>query len=156
MFAPTNTAFESLPRGLLEDLLKPENKALLTKVLTYHVVSGRVLARDLRNQEKVTTVESSTVTIHLERSGRGERVFIQDQVPNTRWSEVIQADVQASNGVVHLVDKVLIPDLLMAKLTRVSNTSDSALDNIVELAASVPELSTLVTAVKAADLVETL
>jgi uncharacterized surface protein with fasciclin (FAS1) repeats len=80
-------------------------------VLTYHVVSGKVLARDLKNDEKVATVEKQTVTVHLERSARDVRVFIEDRVPFSRWSEVTQADVIASNGVVHLVDKVLIPGL---------------------------------------------
>jgi transforming growth factor-beta-induced protein len=152
VFAPTNAAFDELPRGVLEELLKPENKATLVKVLTYHVVSGKVMAKDLTNEQKVTTVEGSNVTVHLLRDSRGVRVMIQDLVPNSRWADVIQADVEASNGVVHVVDRVLIPGKLMDTIKALAPRAP----NIVELAASVPELSTLVAAVKAAGLVDTL
>ncbi len=96
VFAPTDEAFAALPEGTLEELLKPENKDKLVKILTYHVVSGAVLSTDLEAGQ-VPTVEGSDVEIQL-----GEEVKVND-------AQVVKADIQASNGVIHVIDKVIIP-----------------------------------------------
>lgn len=98
VFAPTNEAFAKLPEGTVEMLLKPENKDKLVAVLTYHVVSGKVLSTDLKNNMKATTVEGSKATIKLEKG--------KAKVDN---STVVIADVLASNGVVHVIDEVILP-----------------------------------------------
>jgi uncharacterized surface protein with fasciclin (FAS1) repeats len=96
VFAPTDEAFAALPEGTVENLLKPENKDTLVKILTYHVVSGAVMSTDLKAGE-VATVEGSPVTIQL-----GESVTVND-------ARVVQADIKASNGVIHVIDKVILP-----------------------------------------------
>ena len=96
VFAPTDEAFAALPQGTLENLLKPENKDKLVKILTYHVVSGTVMSADLK-AGKVATVEGSPVTIQL-----GESVTVND-------ARVVKADIKASNGVIHVIDKVILP-----------------------------------------------
>ncbi len=98
VFAPTNEAFAALPAGTVETLLKPENKAQLVKVLTYHVVPGAVTSDQLAGKRiDVATVQGSTVHI----DGRnGVRV---------NKSRVITADIKASNGVIHVIDAVLLP-----------------------------------------------
>jgi len=98
VFAPTNEAFSALPAGVLNKLLQPENKAQLVDVLTYHVVAGKVLAKDLTDGEKVKTLEGKDVTVRLV----GTLVFIND-------AQVTTADVLASNGVVHIINAVLLP-----------------------------------------------
>ncbi len=137
VFAPTNEAFAALPKGTLETLLKPENRDLLRKVLTYHVVSGDVMAKDLRSGN-VTTVAGSAVNVKVQSQG----ITINN-------AKVIKADIDATNGVVHVIDRVLLPPDLMAKKPTQSGT-------IVDIAVSNPNFSTLVTAVKAAGLVDTL
>jgi uncharacterized surface protein with fasciclin (FAS1) repeats len=97
VFAPTDAAFAALPKATLADLLKPENKAKLAKVLTYHVVSGTVLAKDVK-PGSVKTVEGSSVTIKAE----GGKVMVND-------ATVTQTDIKASNGVIHVIDKVILP-----------------------------------------------
>jgi uncharacterized surface protein with fasciclin (FAS1) repeats len=96
VFAPTDEAFAALPKGTLENLLKPENKDKLVKILTYHVVSGTVMSTDLK-AGKVVTVEGSPVTIRL-----GKLVTVND-------ARVVKADIKASNGVIHVIDKVILP-----------------------------------------------
>ena len=96
VFAPTNAAFEALPAGLLDKLLKPENKDVLTKILTYHVVSAKVMAADVAAGD-VATLEGSTFAITTDG---GVKV-------NT--SNVTATDVEASNGVIHIIDSVLVP-----------------------------------------------
>ena len=96
VFAPTNAAFEALPAGLLEKLLLPENKEVLTKILTYHVVAAKVMAADVAAGD-VTTLEGSTFTLATEG---GVKV-------NT--ANVTATDVPASNGVIHVIDAVLVP-----------------------------------------------
>ena len=96
VFAPTNAAFEALPAGLLEKLLLPENKEVLTKILTYHVVAAKVMAADVAAGD-VTTLEGSTFAVTTEG---GVKV-------NT--SNVTATDVAASNGVIHVIDAVLVP-----------------------------------------------
>lgn len=96
VFAPTNAAFEKLPAGTLEDLLsKPEE---LAKILTYHVVSGEVKASDVVNLSEATTVNGKTVPIVVD----GETVKIGD-------AKVVKTDITTSNGVIHVIDTVLIP-----------------------------------------------
>ena len=96
VFAPTNAAFEALPAGLLEKLLLPENKEVLTKILTYHVVPAKVMAADVAAGD-VETLEGSTFTIATEGG-----VMV-----NT--ANVTATDVPASNGVIHVFDAVLVP-----------------------------------------------
>lgn len=97
VFAPTDAAFAALPKGTVESLLKPENKAKLIKVLTYHVVSGKVVSKTLKSG-KVKTVEGSSVAVKV-ASGK---VMVNK-------ATVVQADVPASNGVIHVIDRVLLP-----------------------------------------------
>lgn len=96
VFAPTNAAFAALPAGLLDKLLLPENKDVLTKILTYHVVPAKVMAEDVTAGD-VTTVEGSTFAITTEG---GVKV-------NT--ANVTATDVAASNGVIHVIDAVIVP-----------------------------------------------
>lgn len=98
VFAPTNEAFEALPEGKLEELLKPENKMKLKSILTYHVVAGKVLSSDLEDGQVVTTVEGSEVTISIGDSG----AMINE-------AGISEADIEASNGVVHIINKVIMP-----------------------------------------------
>lgn len=100
VFAPTDAAFAALPAGTVDNLLKPENKDQLVKVLTYHVVAGEVLAADVVKLSSATTVEGADVAIDAS-SGK---VMIND-------AQVVQADVDASNGVIHVIDKVLLPPM---------------------------------------------
>jgi uncharacterized surface protein with fasciclin (FAS1) repeats len=99
VFAPTNDAFAALPAGTVENLLKPENKAQLVKILTYHVIPGAVTSDQLAGKRlNVATVEGSNVHI----DGRhGVRV---------NKARVTTADIKASNGVIHVIDRVLMPN----------------------------------------------
>ena len=97
VFAPTDDAFKALPAGLVDALLKPENKAVLSKILTYHVVAGTVAAADLKTA-KVKTVEGDDVDVKVD----GTTVMVNDATVTT-------ADVAASNGLIHVIDKVLLP-----------------------------------------------
>lgn len=97
VFAPTNEAFAALPEGTLESLLKPENKAKLVAVLTYHVVGGSVMSTDLKNDMKAKTVQGEEITVDL---SYGVKI---------NNAKVSKADVKASNGVVHIIDKVILP-----------------------------------------------
>jgi len=96
VFAPNDEAFAALPAGLLEKLLLPENIAVLTSILTYHVVAGKVMSTDVTTGD-AATVEGSTLALDT-MSG----VMVND-------ATVIAADVEASNGVIHVIDKVLVP-----------------------------------------------
>ncbi len=96
VFAPTDEAFAALPEGVLDALLLPENKALLAQILTYHVVSGKVMAADITDGD-VATVEGSNVML-VTTSG----VKVND-------ANVVSADVMASNGVIHAIDAVILP-----------------------------------------------
>jgi uncharacterized surface protein with fasciclin (FAS1) repeats len=98
IFAPTNAAFEALPKGTVEGLLKPENKAKLTGILTYHVVAGAVKAADLKDGQKVKTLQGEELTVSI----KDGKVMI-------NGANVTAADLTGSNGVVHVVDAVLIP-----------------------------------------------
>jgi uncharacterized surface protein with fasciclin (FAS1) repeats len=103
VFAPTNAAFGKLPAGTVESLVKPENKATLTKILTYHVVPGRLEASDLTDGRKLKTVQGEELTVR--RSGH--TVMIIDAEGNS--STVTIPNVNQSNGVIHVVDTVLMP-----------------------------------------------
>jgi uncharacterized surface protein with fasciclin (FAS1) repeats len=98
VFAPTDAAFAKLPAGTVDSLLKPENKDKLRAILLYHVVSGDVKAADLTDGESVKTVGGGTLTIHI-ASGA---VTVND-------ADVVKADIPASNGVIHVIDTVLLP-----------------------------------------------
>jgi uncharacterized surface protein with fasciclin (FAS1) repeats len=97
VFAPTDEAFAALPAGTVEELLKPENKDKLTAILTFHVVPGKVMSTDLSNDMKAATVEGEEVTIMTEG---GVKV---------NGANVVQADIEASNGVIHVIDAVILP-----------------------------------------------
>ncbi|MDA8745459.1 fasciclin domain-containing protein [Rubripirellula amarantea] len=99
VFAPTNEAFAALPDGTVESLLKPENKAKLVKILTYHVVSGKVMAKDVVGLTEAKTVEGSTIDIKVE----GSDVMINN-------AKVIKTDINSKNGVIHVIDKVIMPE----------------------------------------------
>jgi|UniRef100_UPI00404841B4 uncharacterized surface protein with fasciclin (FAS1) repeats len=98
IFAPTNAAFDALPAGTVEDLLKPENKEKLTAVLTYHVVAGNVMSSQLADGQKVATLNGQELT-----------VAIKDGVVTINGTKVIAADLAGSNGVIHVVEGVLLP-----------------------------------------------
>lgn len=98
VFAPTNAAFEKLGDEQVQSLLEPENRDQLTKVLTYHVVPGTLTAADLSDGQKLETVAGETLTVKVD----GDTVMIGD-------ASVVQPDVEASNGVVHVIDGVLTP-----------------------------------------------
>ena len=104
VFAPANAAFEALPAGLVDKLLKPENKAVLAKILTYHVLASKVMAADVADG-KVATVEGSTITLDTMNG------------VTVNGAKVVTADVAASNGVIHVIDTVLVPaDVDVSKL----------------------------------------
>ena len=110
VFAPTNAAFAKLPAGAVDTLLKPENKKALTSVLTYHVVPGKMTAADLAKEiadgggsAKLTTVEGGTLTATMS----GNTITLTDEKGGK--STVTQGDVMQSNGVIHVVDTVLMP-----------------------------------------------
>lgn len=99
VFAPTDAAFAAVQKDV-DNLLKPENKATLAKVLTYHVVSGKHMAADLEDGDELTTVQGEK----LEVSVKDDKVMI-------GGANVTKADVSASNGVIHIIDKVLMPKM---------------------------------------------
>ena len=110
VFAPTNAAFEALPDGTLATLLEPENKGQLTGILTYHVVPGSYMAEDVvaaiqdnDGEFAITTVQGATLTASLE----GDNVVLTDAAGNQ--ATVIMTDVDASNGVIHAIDAVVMP-----------------------------------------------
>ncbi len=98
VFAPTNEAFSKLPPGTLEELLKPENKAKLVSVLTYHVVPGNVKAKDVVKLKEATTVAGSNVAI-----------VVKNGVIMIDGAKVVQTDITSSNGVIHVIDAVILP-----------------------------------------------
>ncbi len=112
VFAPTNAAFDALPAGTVESLVQPAQKPTLTKILTYHVVPGRLLAADIVALARanggvatLTTVEGGTLTLRAASGGRWE---ITDE--NGGKATITIADVRQSNGVVHVIDGVLLPN----------------------------------------------
>ncbi|MBV8698217.1 fasciclin domain-containing protein [Bradyrhizobium sp.] len=103
VFAPTNAAFGKLPAGTVDNLVKPENKGTLTKILTYHVVPGRLEASDLTDGKMLKTAEGEELTVKRD----GAKVWIVDAKGGT--SMVTISNVHQSNGVIHVVDTVLMP-----------------------------------------------
>lgn len=126
VFAPTDAAFKALPAGTVEALLKPENKGKLTNILTYHVISGNVMAADVK------TMKAKTLF------GQEASIEVKNGKVTIDGANVVTTDIKCSNGVIHVIDKVILPK------------------TIVEVAAGNDSFSTLVTAVKAAGLVDTL
>ena len=98
VFAPTDAAFAKLPKGTVEELLKPENKAKLTAILTYHVVAGKVMAADVLKVKDAKTVQGGSIKVNA----GGGKVMVDD-------ATVVKTDIGASNGVIHVVDSVLMP-----------------------------------------------
>merc|ERR1711865_579322 len=143
VFAPTNEAFQNLPAGALANLLKPKNKAKLADLLTFHVVAGDIHAKDILDGERIKTVEGMYIMAAVNASG----VFLNN-------AKVTTADVNASNGVVHIIDEVL--QEWNPSPSPGPSPGPGPSRNIVDIALSNPDLSTLVTALKAADLVDTL
>ena len=132
VFAPTDDAFAKLPEGTVESLLLPENLEQLKSILLYHVVSGKVMASDVVTLSSADTVSGEAVTIKVEDG----KVYLNDTV------EVIITDVEASNGVIHVIDSVLLPP---AKLS-----------DIVDTAVADGRFTTLAAALGAAEMVDTL
>ena len=99
VFAPTNKAFEKLPEGTVAELLKPENKEKLTAVLTYHVVPGKVLAADVLKLSKAKTVQGSDVEIKVDEG----KVKV-------NGANVVKTDIVSKNGVIHVIDSVILPE----------------------------------------------
>ena len=111
VFAPTNEAFNKLPAGTVETLVKPENKATLTKILTYHVVAGKVSAAQLlakikagKGKAVLNTVSGGTLTA----MAKGKKIYLVDEKGGKSWVTI--ADVNQSNGVIHVVNSVLMPN----------------------------------------------
>ena len=98
VFAPLDEAFASLPAGTVESLIEPSNKAKLQGILTYHVVAGKVMSTDLADGMKAKTVNGAEITITL----KDGRVLIND-------AEVVVANVETDNGVIHVINKVILP-----------------------------------------------
>ena len=129
VFAPSDAAFAKLPSGTVEGLLKPENKAKLAAILTYHVVSGKVMASDVVKVKGAATLNGQRVDVKVD----GKTVNIDS-------AKVVTTDIACSNGVIHVIDSVLMP----------------ASDSIPAVADKAGKFKTLLAAVKAAGLVETL
>lgn len=99
VFAPTDEAFAKLPAGTVEDLLKPENKDKLVAILTYHVIAGKVMSTDLKDGMTAKTVQGADVTIKTMPD-----VMVND-------AKVVKADIEATNGVIHVIDTVIMPPM---------------------------------------------
>jgi transforming growth factor-beta-induced protein len=136
VFAPTDDAFAALPEGTVESLLLPENKQALTDILTYHVVSGKVMAADVTALTSATTVLGKDVAIKVDMGN----VYINE-------AKVIITDIETSNGVIHVIDAVLLPP---------TEEAAEELQTIVEIAVADERFTTLVAALTAAELVDTL
>jgi uncharacterized surface protein with fasciclin (FAS1) repeats len=98
VFAPTDEAFAKLPKGTVEDLLKPENKAKLVAVLTYHVVPGKVMAADVVKLKEAKTVQGQSV-----------KIVVADGKVKVDAANVVKTDIETSNGVIHVIDAVILP-----------------------------------------------
>ena len=136
VFAPTDDAFAKLPAGTVEELVKPENKQKLTDILLYHVVSSKVMAADVVGLTSATTVLGKDVAIKVDMGN----VYVND-------AKVIITDIETSNGVIHVIDTVLIPAADEAAMEK---------NTIVDIAVADGRFTTLVAALQAAGLVETL
>jgi transforming growth factor-beta-induced protein len=154
VFAPTDEAFAKLPAGTLDDLLKPENKDTLTAILTYHVVPGKVMAADVVKLKSATTAQGGDVTITVE----GDAVKVND-------ANVTATDIECANGVIHVIDAVILPPAAEptpkptpepAAKTEAKPAATEEAKDIVDTAVAADGFKTLVAAVQAAGLVETL
>ena len=151
VFAPTDEAFAALPEGLLDTVLADQE--LLTSILTYHVVPGAVLAADVVTLDSATTVQGEDVQITVD----GDSVMVDA-------ATVVTTDIEASNGVIHVIDSVLLPPSVQEMLADGETAAEEDMDedmsgdamNIVETAEAAGDFSTLLTAVEAAGLTETL
>ena len=144
VFAPNDHAFARLPEGTVENLLKPENKEQLRSILTFHVVSGAKTSCSLSNGE-IGTVNGS----HLKVKRWGNHLFL-----NSNYARVREADVRFSNGIVHVIDKVMLPPKKKTEFTSTSKAKKGK--DIVDTAVAAGKFNTLAAALKAAGLVETL
>ena len=135
VFAPTDDAFAALPEGTVESLLLPENKQQLTDILLYHVVSGKVMAANVTGLESATTVLGKDIAIKVDMGN----VYIND-------AQVIITDIETSNGVIHVIDAVILPP----------SDEEAESNTIVDIAVADGRFTTLVAALQAAELVETL
>jgi uncharacterized surface protein with fasciclin (FAS1) repeats len=99
VFAPTDEAFAKLPGGTVENLLKPENKDLLVKILTYHVVAGKVTAADVVKLKSAKTVQGQNIAIKVKKG----------KVMLNKTTNVVKTDIMTSNGVIHVIDSVIMP-----------------------------------------------
>src|ERR1700749_269813 len=111
VFAPTNTAFGKLPAGTVDNLVKPENKATLTKILTYHVVAGKLSSEDLMAKIKEGNGKAELTTVaggKLWAMQQGKKLYLVDEKGGKSWITI--ADVFQSNGVIHVVNTVLMPN----------------------------------------------
>jgi len=148
VFAPNNAAFGKLPEGTIPSLLKPENKDQLTKILLRHVLPVQIKASEIpQGTTKVKTVGGEE--IEITNTGRGVSIRTSDGIAN-----VIAADVLASNGVVHVLDTVITTNPNSGDVQQ--RQENTGLKSIASTAAATPSLSTLLAAVKAAGLAETL
>lgn len=129
VFAPTDEAFAKLPKGTLENLLKPENRDTLRAILTYHVVAGKLDARHVMKSSNAATLNGQRIDI----STKGSKVMVDG-------ARVVSTDIKASNGLIHVIDAVILPSS----------------DNIVTTAANAKTFGTLLTAATKAGLAETL
>jgi transforming growth factor-beta-induced protein len=136
VFAPTDEAFAALPAGTLDELLKPESKQALTDILLYHVVAGKVMAADVSGLTSATTVLGKDVAVKVDMGN----VYINE-------SKVVITDIETSNGVIHVIDAVLLPP---------ADESAETPGTIVDIAVADGRFTTLVAALQAAELVETL
>ncbi|XVJ58614.1 MAG: fasciclin domain-containing protein [Tepidisphaera sp.] len=132
VFAPTDEAFAKLPKGTLETLLKPENKAKLQSILKYHVLSGAVFAKDVKTMS-AETLDGQRIDLKVETKGKDTTVMIDK-------AKVTATDIKATNGVIHVIDSVILP-------------SDKT---VVETAAAASEFKTLATLIEKAGLVDVL
>ena len=149
VFAPTNDAFAKVDEATLDSLLQPENKDQLASILTYHVVAGKVMAADLTDGQVVETVNGQELTVGID----GDTVTLTDA--NGGTATVTKADLDAGNGVIHVIDSVLMPKMDDMSSDGAGEESEAS-GTIVDVAAGNEDFSTLVAAVKAAALVDTL
>lgn len=145
VFAPTNEAFDALPAGTVDELLKPENEEKLASILKYHVVEGKVMAADLSDGQEVATVEGGMLTVGID----GDKVTLTDE--NGATVNIVKTDIDAGNGVIHVIDGVVTP-----KADDMGDDEMAASGTIVDVASGNPDFKTLVAAVTAAGLGETL
>lgn len=145
LFAPTDEAFNKLPAGTVENLLKPENKAALTAVLLYHVVPGRLTA------DKVVKLSGAQ-----SKQGEMVRFKVAGDTVTVGGAQVVSANIACTNGVIHVIDAVILPPSMQTKAASQPSAPTSPAADIVDTAVGAGAFKTLVAAVQAAGLVDTL